>query len=70
MKTMRFSIGIGILAGTINDVARVAARLGVLFSYAKEGGFLYRGYRCVAIGDEAALRRFRSYLFSIGGYIA
>ena len=70
MKTMRFTISIGVLAGSINDIAVVAAKYGVAFSYAKTGGILCRSYRCVAIGDDNAILRFRRYLRMIDGEIA
>ena len=70
MKTMRFTISIGVLAGSIEDVARVAARLGIVISYGKLGGIFCRSYSCVALGDETSLIRFRSYLYRIGGEIA
>lgn len=70
MSKMKFTIGIGALAGSINDIARVASRLGVIFSYAKTGGLLYRHYECVAIGAKDDLLSFRSYLRLIAGDFA
>lgn len=69
MKTMSFTIQIGILAGSIDAVVGVAARLGVSVTYAKVGGILARTYSCVAIGDEESLRHFLNYLQSIQGVL-
>ena len=70
MTTMRFTISIGVLAGSIQTIAAVAARFGVTLSYGKVRGILCRTYSCVALGEPSALRRFRSYLRMIDGEIA
>lgn len=70
MKTMRFTISIGVLAGSIQTIAAVAARYGVMLSYGKADGIFCRTYRCVAFGEPSALRRFRSYLLMIDGVMA
>lgn len=69
MNTMSFTITIGCLAGSIESIVYVAARLGVCLSYAKVGGILCRTYRCVAMGDNESLRSFRRYLRDIQGVL-